>query len=102
MALTETELSAAEGEFMREVHAYVAALLQDNEYLNNLDNPYPNPNSTKAERRVRTSLHTLVTSTFKNGPPSDKQKADLVARLLPIGPNDPIRFGRDDQPPGNR
>ena len=88
MALTETQLQAAEAEFMREVRAYLAALLNDTQ-----------PHKTE-EAHLRDSLHRLAAATFKDRAPSPAEKEALVHRL--VGPNAPGRFGRDDQPPGNR
>jgi hypothetical protein len=93
MALTETQLHAAEAEFMREVQAYLAALLSVEQSRND-------PQQSQHETQLRASLNRLVAATFKDRAPSQAEKEALVRRL--VGPNDPSRFGRDDQPPGNR
>jgi hypothetical protein len=114
-AITETTLQAAEAEFLRELRAYVSALLtvetakngdpQAKDELKRLPLPVAVLQSEydgNYDNALRVSLGRLVATFFPNGQPSDKEKDALVQRLLPTGPNDPARFGRDDQPPGNR
>jgi hypothetical protein len=88
MALTETEIQAAEGEFMREVAAYAATLLARE-----------NSKNESLATALQASARRLSAATFTDRAPSQAEREALVSRLFI--PNDPRR-GRDDQPPGNR